>query len=691
MLDYSVSDGLCVLRLNAPPLNTISPALLDDLRAAIRRAGEDPAARGIIITGSPTHFSAGADLGIFRELKTPEDAIRTSRVFQEAFQEVEDCPKPVAAAVAGNVPGSALELSLACHYRVCSRETRFSMPEVTFGINPGGGGTQRLPRLIGPGGALKMLLTAEPVDAEGALALGLVDAVCQGGRLVERAGDLLREFPAPRRTREMAGRVKDPAAREEAFQKAREILARTRPEILGPRTILEAVRAGLEDSHEAGLRSEREGFAECMKTPAARNRIYLFFATRETGKPSGPAGIEAGRIERAAVIGMGSMGTGIAQALISRGISTVVLDGDASALARGMGTIRKSLQKRVDTGKLSPAGMAGMLGQISTTERWEEIAGADLVIEAVFEDAAVKRSVLENIENTCPPETIIASNTSTISLEDLAGGMQRPGRLVGMHFFNPAHRMPLVEIIRRAGTPDRVIATAMAFARYLRKTPVLVNNREGFLVNRIFIPYLKEALWLLQEGAGAEEIDAALVEFGFPMGPIQLMDMAGLDILVLTDAVLAGAFPRHGPLPAVARRLVEMGHLGQKTGSGVYRYEKGDRTPRQSETTERLLEEIRRDEGGGQSAPGGENITRRLVLRLVNEAFYVLEEGIARGEGDIDVALVLATGFPDFRGGVLRHARDLGLDRVLAELEKLTLEHGQRYRPCKSLRDMEGV
>lgn len=332
-----------------------------------------------------------------------------------------------------------------------------------------------------------------------------------------------------------------------------------------------------------------------------------------------------------------------------------------------------------------------MLGLLSTTADWRKIADAPLVIEAVFEDIPVKRAVIGEIEAACGDGAMIASNTSTISLDVLAEGMRHPERLIGMHFFNPAHRMPLVEIIRRDATLPSVVATALGFVKAIRKTPVLVRNREGFLVNRLFIPYLKEAFWLLEEGAEAPVIDSAMVEFGFPMGPLALIDMAGLDVLVLTDRVLSRAFPAHGPLSKVAVRLVERGHLGQKRGSGVYKYEKGDRTPRRSAEAAHVIAEVQQAEGRTPRPVGKGEITRRLVLRMVNEAFYVMEEGIAQRAADLDVAVVLGMGFPDFRGGVLTYARDLGLGNVLADLDKLAAECGARFAPCRLLRETEGV
>jgi len=691
MIEYSVSDAVCVLRLSSPPVNAITFSLLDELRASIRRANSDAEVRGIVLTGGPDHFSAGADVNMFREVKCAEDAVRMSRAFQEAFQGVEDSQKPVVAAVAGKMMGSALELAVACHFRVCASGSRFGMPEVNLGINPGAGGTGRLPRLVGAEKALKMLLTAEAIDAEEALALGLVDAVCESEELVGRARALVQSAPAPRKTSERTEKVRDAGVNVAAFEKAKELLDNVRPEIIAPFKIAEAVKVGLEESFEAGLLKEQSGFAECMDTLATQNKLHVFFATRETSKVPRLVGVAAGKVAKAAVIGMGTMGTGIVQALIMAGIPVVVRDVDDSALQKGMDRIGKSIHKRVQQGKLSPEQCERTLGLISATTEWQPIADVDLVVEAVFEDIETKRCVIAAIEDACASSTIIASNTSTLSLDVLAEGMQRPERLLGIHFFNPAHRMPLVEVIRRAATADNVVATALKFAKAIRKTPVLVKSREGFVVNRIFIPYLKEAFWLLEDGADASAIDAAMVEFGFPMGPLALSDMIGLDVLVQADSVLSRAFPRHGRVSPTAVRLVERGHRGQKTGAGVYRYEAGDYTPHPNEAAEQLIGAVRKEEGRTPREIGKDEISERLVLRMVNEAFCVMEEGIAQRASDVDAAMVLGTGFPDFRGGVLKYARDLGLGEVRSRLEELAGKLGERFSPCELLREMKGT
>ena len=687
-IDYSVTEGRCVLRLNSPPVNTITLAMLEEFRSALRRANADAGVRSVVITGASGHFSAGADVGLFRNIKTAGDAVRLSREFQETFQEVEDSAKPVAAAVAGKMMGGAVELAMACHVRVCERGTLFSMPEVNLGINPGAGGTQRLPRLVGVEAALKMLLTGQPVNAVEALSLGLVDEVCIPADLVACSVKLLAAT-TPRKTRDRIDKVSDRAVNDHALAQAAKRIAGTRPELIAPSVILEAVRTGLEKSFDAGLRAEQVLFARCMDTLATRNKIHVFFATRDTAKVSDLGEAQSRPVARVAVIGMGSMGAGIAQAVMQAGLPVIVTDENPAALQNGQERIRGSLQKRAAQGKLSPERLASMVKLLSATTDWNEVAQADLVIEAVFEDVDVKRSVLGAVERLASDETIIASNTSTISLDVLAAGLRQPGRFIGLHFFNPAQVMPLLEVIRRDDTAPEAVATALRFAKAIRKTPVLVRNREGFIVNRIFIPYLKEAFWLLEDGADAEAIDHAMVAFGFPMGPLALLDMAGNDILVHADAALTRAFPSHGATPFIATELVARRLLGQKTGAGVYLYEQGDSSPCANPAAQEIIARARQRSGRPTRTISNEEITRRLVLRMVAEAFYVLEEGLVQRESDVDAAMVLGTGFPDFRGGVLKYARDLGLKNVLNQLRILTNQLGNRFAPCKLLNELK--
>jgi 3-hydroxyacyl-CoA dehydrogenase len=567
--------------------------------------------------------------------------------------------------------------------------------------------------------------------------------------LTETAVAFLEADHPIRKTTSRLDKLADPAANQAALARAERQIAASRPELIAPREILNAVRAGVDDCYISpdkavpvafhgsrhtpgaapdgtrrvptteGFLAEREAFRRCMATRWTQNKIYVFCASRQTAKIPELQSATAARITEAGVLGMGTMGAGIAQALIAAGLRVTACDQSQSALEAGAARIRGSLGRRVAQGKLAAAGAEAALARLATTLDDQSLAGAEVVVEAVFEDVAVKRAAIARLEAICPAGTIIASNTSTINLDVLAEGMRHPQRLVGLHFFHPAQQMPLVEVIRRRTTAAVVVATALGLCKAIGKTPVLVESREGFVVSRLFIPYLVEAFWLLEEGVGPARIDRAMTDFGFAMGPLQLIDMSGLDILERTQAVMQRAFPHFGDLPPLARRLVDGGHLGQKTGAGVYRYEPGDHTPHPHDLTEQAVARARecrsRLPGGtlgqaivqshGERGPAAEvgwasarlvgdnaceQIVSRLMLRMVTEAFRLVEEKIVERASDVDVAMVLGTGLADFRGGVLRYASDLGLDRVLGELRRLTEQCGLRYAPCRLLEEAAG-
>lgn len=717
MIELSVANRVAVVRLNRPPAHLLDRPLLERLGSAIDQAMADARIQLVLLRGDDRLFSGGADVELFHGIRTDADAVKLSRDFQAAFRRIEDSPKPVVAALAGPVVGGALELAMACHGRIASAGARFSMPEVHLGINPGAGGTVRLPRLIGLRPALELLLTGASIDAPTALARGLIDAIAEpddwlataesqwcpfpsADEPAERLADeTARERLAQRRSSRRTDRLGSEADRQAAWHWAEEHLARGRPELIARREITETVRRGVEESSEAGFQAEGAAFARCMATAAAQDKIYLFMARKAADKPRrfGPATTDAAgnpaavaappphRIERAVVVGLGTMGAGIAQALAEAGIEVVGIDPSADAVEAARGRIAQSWQRRRSQGKLDPQRHDELLGRLRLAVATEPDSACDLLIEAVIEEAALKREVLARAERAVAPDGIVATNTSTINLDDLTPALKRPDRFLGLHFFHPAQSMPLVEVIPHNGTTAQVSDAAVALAKRLRKTPIVAANREGFVVNRLFIPYLKEAFWLLHEGAAAEEIDRAMTDFGFAMGPLQLIDMSGLDILVKTDCVMRQAYPDHGPLPPVAARLVDHHLLGQKTGGGVYRYEPGDRTPRPNPAAEQIIAAVRREQPR-RAAVSPSETADRLILRLAVEAFRALDEQLVGRPGDLDVAMVLGTGLADFRGGVLRHAQRRGLAGVLRQLTAWEQSHGRRFAPPASLR-----
>lgn len=727
MIELTVANRLAVVRLNRPPAHLLDRPLLDRLSSILDQAMADDRIDLVLLRGDDRLFSGGADVELFHGIRSPADAVALSTCFQNAFQQIEDSPKPVVAALAGHVLGGALELAMACHARIAAPQTRFSMPEVHLGINPGAGGTVRLPRLIGLQPALEMLLTGAAIDAQTALDRGLIDVIAEPHQWLAaaesqfstcaarapsevRAGDRL----ANRRTSRRDDRLGSAAERQTAWRWADDVVARCRPELIAPREILETVRLSVEESSATGFRAEGVAFARCMATAATQDKIYLFMARKAADKSpriapaatvavfpqtdaarrpqsdttahpkSNAAALLSPPIRRAAVVGLGTMGAGIVQALAEAGIDVVGIDPSAAAVAAARTRIEQSWQRRRTQGKLDPQKHEEVASRLRLTVAVEPDSSCDLLIEAVVEDPTLKREVLARGEAAVTPEGVVATNTSTINLDDLAPALKRPAHFVGMHFFHPAQSMPLVEVIPHAGTTAAVSAAAVALVKRLKKTPIVAANREGFVVNRLFIPYLKEAFWLLHEGATAEQIDRAMTDFGFAMGPLQLIDMSGLDILMKTDAVMRRAFPYHGPLPPVAARLVEHGLLGQKTNAGVYRYEPGDRTPRPNRAAEEIIAAVRREHPRDAAVAAGD-IADRMVLRLVVEAYRALDEQLVGRPRDLDVAMVLGTGLADFRGGPLRYAHRRGLKDVFARLSSFERLHGARFAPPPSL------
>lgn len=684
MIDYSIVNRAALLRLNNPPLNVLTYEVLDALVLAMDRANNDASVNGIIIIGSNNHFTSGADINLFQSIKNGTEAMALSRKFQVAFDKIESSGKPVIAALAGAVMGGALELAMAAHIRICTSTCKLSMPEVTLGIIPGAGGTQRLPRLIGIKPALDMMLTGKPVAAKDALQLGLVDAICEPDSLETAAAALLlsRSHPVKTSTIEIAlGTTIENAA---AIAEAKKKIASGRAEIIAPSIIITTVERGISGTFSAGLSAEQHGFAQCMDTRATRNKLHLFFASRATAKIPELDRVEQPDIITTAVIGLGSMGSGIAQAFAAGGKKVLLLDTDTATAQKGLDRIRESIERKVERGSSSRKQADELLGRFSLASDWNELSTVNLVIEAVFEDIQIKRTLISKLDSLCAPGTIIATNTSTINLAHLTHDMKYPERLIGLHFFNPAHSMPLVEVVRHEKASATTVAASVKFTKDIKKTPVLLNNREGFIVNRIFIPYFIEAFKLLEEGFEPRDIDHAMTDFGFPMGPLTLIDMTGIDILAFTGKLMHEAFPYHLDVPKSVSQLVAGKQLGQKTGRGVYHYEGTDRTPRDNPATAALLGGIRKQI---RSVPATDSsaIVDRLVLRMVSEAFRVIEENIALRESDIDVAMVLGTGFPDFRGGVIKYAYERGISDCIAHLTDFATTCGERYQPCNYL------
>jgi 3-hydroxyacyl-CoA dehydrogenase/enoyl-CoA hydratase/3-hydroxybutyryl-CoA epimerase/3-hydroxyacyl-CoA dehydrogenase/enoyl-CoA hydratase/3-hydroxybutyryl-CoA epimerase/enoyl-CoA isomerase len=638
-------------------------------------------------------FIAGADL---REMGSaapdPAQTRKTIRRGLDIIAGFEALPYPTVAAIDGACMGGGLEVALGFDFRLASDnpKTEIGLPEVKIGLFPGWGGTQRLPRLIGPALAAEMICTGETVKAQRARELGIVFDVVPAARLREEALRLLQWAQQSGTWRAARQRKQQPVGLSEeqhsfTFAVARaQVLAKTKGKLPGPLAALDAIAKGCNLPLEEGLRIETDAFVPIVGSPIARNLIAVFFMTQRLQKDTGVAdrSIQPRTVERVGVLGAGIMGAGIAGAHIRRGIPVMLLDSVPQALEKGVANITKVMQGRIDIGRMTAADLTAALARLSTTSTLRAMGDRDVVVEAVVENEATKVQVYRELEPLLPADAILASNTSTISITRMARSLARPGQFAGMHFFNPVDRMPLVEVIRGERTSDTTVATLVALARRIGKTPIVVRDCPGFLVNRILFPYINESLVLLEEGADPRAIDKAAVEYGMPMGSITLNDLVGLDTSLYAGQVVNTAFADRAKTTRILEELVAAGRLGQKSGAGFYSYAKGSRGA-DDPAFAAILERCRT----GRRAIGQEEITDRLFLPMLVEASRVLEEGIVREPGDVDMGLILGIGFPAFHGGLLRWADSLGLPAVLDKLKRYE-SLGPRFRPTKQMREL---
>ncbi|MEO7986895.1 MAG: 3-hydroxyacyl-CoA dehydrogenase NAD-binding domain-containing protein, partial [Gemmatimonadales bacterium] len=631
---------------------------------ALARAQADPAIRAIVLTGSGGLFSGGADI---REFGTP--ASTTDPTLRRLIELVETSTKPVVAAIAGVCLGGGLELAMAAHYRVASADAKLGLPEVKLGLLPGGGGTQRLPRLVGVERAIEMIVSGELVAARDLTNTGLLDRVVEGDPLaaaVDFAASDDVTMKAPPRTRDIPLDEPNLAA---LCQAARGRLMTQRPRLPATLRAVEAIEAAGK-SFDEGLAVERAAFLELMETPESKGLRHAFFAERAAGKVDGiTAATPVRPLDQAAVIGAGTMGAGIAVALLDAGIPLWLVESDQAALDRGLSRVAGIYQGQVTKGRLTAAERDRRLALLRPTLSYEAIGQADLVIEAVFESMEVKRLVFTTLDRVMKPGAILATNTSTLDVDAIAGFTRRPSDVVGLHFFSPANVMRLLEVVRGRATSPDVLATALALGKKLRKVAVVSGVCDGFIGNRMLDVYVRQGWLLVEEGATPAQVDGAMESFGFAMGPFRVGDLVGHDVsLAIRERRRA---ERPGYLcSTLPDKLCELGRLGQKTGAGWYDYPEGPRRPVPSTVAERLITSHRAELAVAPRQVDDGEIVDRLVYALVNEGARILEEGIAARASDIDVVYLTGYGFPRHRGGPMFHADQVGLDRVLRRVRE---------------------
>lgn len=696
------SDGTAILWFDLPgeKVNLLRPGFEDHLGRVLDELERDPGIRAAVLaSGKPDGFIAGADVKVLEKLSSAEEAAALSRRAQEALRRLESCRVPVVAAIHGACVGGGLELVLACRGRVASdaEQTRLGLPEVRLGLIPGAGGTQRLPRLVGLRAALDLILTGRQIPARKALAIGLVDEVVPRPILLEVALERARRGAAGeggRRGRRgfmsrVAGALLEgnPAGRALLYRRARRaILAETRGNLPAPPAALEAVRAGIEGGPERGYAAEAEAFGKLAVTPEARNLMALFFAVTELRKDSGVAdpGIAPREVRKVGILGAGLMGTGIAFVTVAEaGLPVRLKDVGHEPLRKALASIRALLSERAARRRQRAAEVERRMMLVRPTTDYSGFRRADVVIEAVVEDLQVKRKVLAETEEATGPEAIFATNTSSIPIDRIAEGARRPGQVVGLHYFSPVDKMPLLEVVVGRRTEPWVVATGVALGKAQGKTVIVVRDGPGFYTTRILGPYVNEAGHLLAEGVPVEEIDEALLRFGFPVGPLKLLDEVGIDTGHKIARVLYEAFgDRMAPAPALEKVFAD-GRAGRKNGRGFYLYGDRGRAGRQADPTVYGVIGVRPAGGHDPAA-----IASRCVLAMVNESVRCLEEGILRSARDGDVGAVLGLGFPPFRGGPFRYLDGRGAAAVRADLEELRRRHGERFAPAAFLEEL---
>jgi 3-hydroxyacyl-CoA dehydrogenase len=647
--------AVAIVIIDSPPVNALGAAVRAGVKKVLDQALGDPAVSAIVLIGAGRTFIAGADITEFGKT-------RAEPLTPALIATIEAARKPVIAAIHGHALGGGLELAMGCHYRIATPDARLGQPEVKLGLIPGAGGTQRLPRLVGLPLAMEMIAGGDPISAKDALAKGLIDAIAQGDLRRDAAAmaeRLVREHAPLKRVRDLPAPVLDP----EAVARLRGGIERRRRGVIAPLKCLEAVEAAATLPFDAGLAKERDLFRALVDSDQAKAQRYFFFAEREAGKIP-DLGPEAKPVEvrRAAVIGAGTMGGGIAMCFANAGIPVTVVDASREALERGLGTVRRNYEGSASRGGMDAAEVARRMALIGSSLSYDDIADADLVIEAVFEELPLKQEVFGALDRIAKPGAILATNTSYQDVDAIAAATRRPEHVLGMHFFSPANVMRLVEVVRGAKTAKPALATAMAVARRLRKVPVAVGVCYGFVGNRMLAQRSRANERLLLEGALPQQIDAAMVAFGFPMGPFAASDLAGLDVGWRARKAIGVVFP-------VADALCEAGRFGQKTGAGYYHYEGGSRAPLADPEVERIIVDLSARAGVTRRTIAEDEILDRVLLPMVNEGARILEEGIATRPGDIDVIWVYGYGFPVQRGGPMFMADAIGLAEVARRLQ----------------------
>src|SRR5882724_1649843 len=674
---YTVRDGVAVITMNNPPVNGLGNALRAAILQGLQRAAGDAQVKAAVLIGAGKAFSGGADIREFGKAREKPDLPEVND-FRDGMQ------KPLVAAITGFALGGGLELALACHYRIASAKSQLGLPEVKLGILPGSGGTQRLPRIVPASKAVQMMTTGNPISAEEALQLGLVDEIVQGADLAAAAVLYANKLVAERKPLK---RIRDMKANADVdFKKVRDAVARASRGYPAPLEIVACVEAAVTKPFDEGRKFERERFAHLIMTNESKALRHAFFAERQTAKiPDVPDETPTRTVKQAAVIGAGTMGGGIAMSFLNVGIPVTITDTTQDALDRGLKKIRENYAATVSKGRLKQEEMDKRMALLSSATDLNAARDADIIVEAVFERMDVKQDLFRRLDAIAKPGAILATNTSTLDVNQIADATKRPQEVIGTHFFSPANVMRLLEVVRGAKTGKDVLATTMKLGKTLKKVPVVSGVSDGFIGNRMLEKYVQQSLFMLDEGASPQQIDGALQKWGLAMGPFTMYDMAGNDIGFEVRKRRAKERPDfvYGKF---ADRIAEKGWFGQKTGRGWYRYEPGNRKPIPDAEVDRMLAAYRKEMGLKARPISDDEIVERCIYALANEGAHILEEGIALRASDIDMVYLTGYGFPPYGGGPMFYADTAGLDKVLAAIQKFQQGYqGAQWKPAALL------
>ncbi|HEV3037414.1 MAG TPA: 3-hydroxyacyl-CoA dehydrogenase NAD-binding domain-containing protein [Candidatus Angelobacter sp.] len=688
LVELTKDNDIAVITVNNPPVNALSPGVPEGISECIDKVYKDDSVKAAIIIGSGTTFVAGADINEFGKITSG----KTQRgiAFLPMLIRIEDCPKPVTMAIHGTAFGGGLELAMAGHYRIAAPGAKVGQPEVKLGIIPGAAGTQRLPRLAGVAKAVEMCADGNPIGAAEALKYGIVDRIIEGD-LLTGALAFAREVAGKptRKTRDLREKLGTPEQNAPILAAARENARKKQRGLMAPLAAIDAVEAATKlPTFEEGCEAERKLFTECLYSNQSKAMIHVFFGEREVAKiPDVPKGTPTIPVNSASVVGAGTMGGGIAMALANAGIPVLLKETEQAALDRGLATIQKNYANSVKRGRFTQQFMDDRLKLIKPTLTYDGFDKVDMVIEAVFEGMVLKKQIFGELDKICKQGAILASNTSTLNIDEIASATKRPEAVIGTHFFSPANVMRLLEIVRGKASSKEVIATCMNLSKKIGKVGVLVGNCRGFVGNRMFGPYRREAQFLVEEGASVEAVDKALYDFGMAMGPMATGDLAGLDV----GWRIRKEF-RHTEKPGVRQplaedRLCELGRYGQKTGAGWYKYD-AERRPIPDPEVAQLVKKWGAEAGIQQRQISTEEIVDRCIYALVNEGARILEEGYALRAVDIDIIYLNGYGFPAHRGGPMWYADTVGLKKVYDRICEFHKQHGELWEPAPLLKHL---